>query len=28
MQNPLDITDTDYEYDFVWLYTGYCILVQ
>jgi len=28
MQNPLDITDTDDEYDFVWLYTGYCVLVQ
>jgi len=28
MQDTLDITGAGKEYDFVWLYTGYSILVQ
>jgi len=28
MQDTLDITGAGDEYDFVWLYTGYSILVQ
>jgi len=27
MQDTLDITGTGYEYDFIWLYTNYYILV-
>jgi len=27
MQDTLDTTGTGYEYDFIWLYTGYSILV-
>jgi len=28
MQDTLDITGAGYEYYFIWLYTGYSILVQ
>jgi len=28
MQDTLGITGAGYEYDFIWLYTGYSILVQ
>ena len=28
MQDTLDITGADYEYDFILLYTGYSVLVQ
>jgi len=28
MQDTLDITGAGYECDFIWLYTGYSILVQ
>ena len=28
MQDTLDSTGAGYEYDFIWLYTGYSILVQ
>jgi len=27
MQDTLDVTGAGYEYDFIWLYTGYSILV-
>jgi len=27
VQDTLDITDAGYENDFIWLYTGYSILV-
>jgi len=27
MQDTVDITGAGYEYDFIWLYTGYSILV-
>jgi len=26
MQDTLDITGAGYEYDFIWLYTGYSVL--
>ena len=28
MHDTLDITCAGYEYDFIWLYTGYSMLVQ
>jgi len=28
MQDTLDITGAGYEYDFMWLYTSYSILVE
>jgi len=27
MQDTLDVTSAGYEYDFMWLYTGYSVLV-
>jgi len=28
MQDTLDITGAGYRWDFIWLYTGYSVLVQ